>query len=133
MRYLIATALTVAAAAVPLAVLALLIGVSLGGRLATDASFHLGVVVSDGVVLREGPDAHARGVARATESSARFSRIASSIASSSAFIRLPSPRSTDRVDSISPARSRVRRISPRTDSRSCSRAYCSRLIFISDI
>jgi len=49
-------------AAVPIAVLVLLAGALLAGRLATDARFHLGVVVSDGVVMREGPDPHARGV-----------------------------------------------------------------------
>jgi len=49
-------------AAVPAAVLVVLVGAMLAGRLATDASFQLGVVVSDGVVMREGPDLHARGV-----------------------------------------------------------------------
>jgi hypothetical protein len=49
-------------AAVPAVVLVALVGTMLAGRLATDASFQLGVVVSDGVVMREGPDVHARGV-----------------------------------------------------------------------
>jgi SH3-like domain-containing protein len=48
--------------AVPLAVLVLLVGGLLVARIATDDSFRLGVVVADGVVMREGPDVHARGV-----------------------------------------------------------------------
>ena len=48
--------------AFPTAVLAVLLGFMLAGRLGTDASFHLGVVVSDGVMMREGPDPHARGI-----------------------------------------------------------------------
>ncbi|MGB0588062.1 MAG: hypothetical protein ACPGU1_00140 [Myxococcota bacterium] len=48
--------------AVPLAVLILLVGGLFVARLSTDANFRLGVVVADGVVMREGPDVHARGV-----------------------------------------------------------------------
>ena len=31
-------------------------------RISTDEGFKLGVVVADGIVMREGPDVHARGV-----------------------------------------------------------------------
>jgi hypothetical protein len=48
--------------AVPLAVLVLLVGSLMTARMATDDSFRLGVVVADGVVMREGPDVHARGI-----------------------------------------------------------------------
>ena len=48
--------------AVPLAVLVLLVGGLLAARISTDDSFRLGVVVADGVMMREGPDVHARGV-----------------------------------------------------------------------
>ena len=48
--------------AIPLAVLVLLVGGLLAARIATDDSLTLGVVVTDGVVMREGPDSHARGV-----------------------------------------------------------------------
>ncbi|MCB9729446.1 MAG: hypothetical protein H6744_08910 [Deltaproteobacteria bacterium] len=50
------------AAAIPVLVLAVLFGSVLGGRVYTDNTFRLGVVVEDRVTLREGPNVDAQGV-----------------------------------------------------------------------
>lgn len=50
------------ATAIPIAVVVALFGVLLWGRVHTDASYRLGVVVEDEVVMREGPHPDARGV-----------------------------------------------------------------------
>ena len=47
---------------IPIGVLVILVGGLLVARVSTDQSFTLGVVVADEVVMREGPDVHARGV-----------------------------------------------------------------------
>ncbi len=49
-------------AAIPVAVLLLLVGVLLWGRVSTDQHYRLGIVVQEEVVLREGPHPDARGV-----------------------------------------------------------------------
>lgn len=50
------------AVAVPVFVVAVLVGLVLAGRVYTDNTFRLGVVVEDRVTLREGPNADAQGV-----------------------------------------------------------------------
>ena len=48
--------------AIPLGVMTVLVGALLLARIVTDQEFKLGVIISDDVVMREGPDVHARGV-----------------------------------------------------------------------